>query len=100
MRPADGSAAAGEGIKPKMKSAKNLHIAFLAVSLLLAGNVVTHAQTAPQTGDQTKTGSSSAKQKGKKGADSAATPKKNTSKNSIPSTTTPPPPPTPPNPPN
>ncbi len=84
--PADGSAAAGEGIKPKMKSAKNLHIALLAVSLLLAGNVVTHAQTAPQTGDQTKTGSSSAKQKGKKGADSAATPKKNTSKNSLAST--------------
>src|SRR6266852_1151177 len=84
--PADGSAAAGEGIKPKMKSAKNLHIALLAASLLLAGNVVTHAQTAPPTNDQTKTGSSAAKQNGKKGADSAATPKKNTSKNSIAST--------------
>ena len=84
--PADGSAAAGEGIKPKMKSAKNLHMALLAVSLLLAGNVVTHAQTAPQTGDQTKTGSSTAKQKGKKVADSAATPEKNTSRNSIAST--------------
>src|SRR5260370_34800813 len=69
-----------------MKSAKNLHIAFLAVSLLVAGNVVTHAQTAPPTNDQTKTGSSAVKQKGEKGAASAATPKKNTSKNSIAST--------------
>jgi hypothetical protein len=71
-----------------MKSAKNLHIALFAVSLLLAGSVVTHAQTAPPTNDQTKTGSSAAKQKaGKKVANSAATPKKNTSKNSIASTT-------------
>ncbi len=86
MRPADGSAAADEGIKPKMKSAKNLHIALLAVSLLVASNVVTHAQTAPPTNDQTKTGSSAVKQKGKKGADSAATPNKNTPKKSTAST--------------
>ena len=71
-----------------MKSAKNLHIALFAVSLLLAGSVVTHAQTAPPTNDQTKTGSSAAKQKGKKGGDSAATQKKDTSKNSIASTAT------------
>jgi cytoskeletal protein RodZ len=69
-----------------MKSAKNLHIALLAVSLLVASNVVTHAQTAPPTNDQAKNGSSAAKQKGKKGGDSAATPKKNDSKNSIAST--------------
>jgi hypothetical protein len=87
MRPADGSAAAGEGIKPKMKSAKNLHIALLTALLLVAGNVVTHAQTAPPTNDQTKTGSSAAKQKGKKRADSAATPKKNSAKDSTASTT-------------
>jgi cytoskeletal protein RodZ len=70
-----------------MKSPKNLHIALFAVSLLLAGSVVTHAQTAPPTNDQTKTGSSAAKQKGKKAGDSAATQKKDTSKNSIASTT-------------
>src|SRR5260370_2958608 len=87
MRQADGSAAAGEGIKPKMKSARNLPIALLAALLLVAGNVVTHAQTAPPTNDQTKTGPSGTKQKGKKGADSAATQKKDTSKNSIASTT-------------
>src|SRR5260370_31674468 len=94
MRPADGSAAADEGIKPKMKSAKNLHIALLAVSLLVASNGVTHAQTAPPTNDQTKTGSSAAKQKGKKGADSAAPPNKNTPKKTTPTTTTAPPAPT------
>jgi cytoskeletal protein RodZ len=86
MLPADASAAAGEGIKPKMKSAKNLPIALLAVSLLVAGNVVTHAQTAPPTNDQTKTGPSGTKQKGKKGAGSAATPKKDSSNNSTAST--------------
>jgi len=69
-----------------MKSAKNLPIALLAIALLVASSVVTHAQTAPPTNDQTKTGSSAAKQNGKKGAGSAATPKKNTPKKSIAST--------------
>jgi cytoskeletal protein RodZ len=86
MLPADASAAAGEGIKPKMKSAKNLPIALLAIALLVASSVVTHAQTAPPTNDQTKTGSSAAKPNGKKGADSAATPKKDSSNNSTAST--------------
>src|SRR5260370_10098175 len=75
--------------KPKMKSAKNLHIALLAIALLVASSVVTHPQTAPPTNDQTKTGPSGTKQKGKKGADSAATPNKNTPKKSIASTAAP-----------
>src|SRR6266550_2957942 len=65
-----------------MKSAKSLYIALFAVSLLVAGNVTVRARTTQQTGDQAKGDSSTAANSGKKNADSAATPKKNSSKTS------------------
>ena len=70
-----------------MKSAKNLYIALLVASLLLGGNVATHAQTAQQSPDQAKGDSNSTKETVKKNAGSAAAPKKSSSKNAVASTT-------------
>src|SRR5882762_4245186 len=70
-----------------MKSAKSLYIALFAVSLLVAGNVTVRARTTQQTGDQAKGDSSTTATSGKKNADSADTPKENSSKSSTASTT-------------
>jgi hypothetical protein len=63
-----------------MKSAKSLYIALFAVSLLVARNETVRARTTQQTGDQAKGDSSTTTKSAKKNADSAARPKKNSSK--------------------
>ena len=62
-----------------MKSVKSLYFALFAVSLLVAGNVTVRARTTQQTGDQAKGVSTTTTKSGKKNADSAVAPKKNSS---------------------
>jgi cytoskeletal protein RodZ len=69
-----------------MLSMKRIRFALLTASLLFAGNLSVHAQSPQQSGDQTRPDSNSTKQPAKKGPDGVATPAKDNSKNSTPST--------------
>ena len=67
-----------------MKNAKSMFITLLTATLIVAGSLASHAQSAQQTPDQTKTDSSTIKQT--ENADGTATQNQNRSKKSTVST--------------
>ena len=64
-----------------MKNAKRIYIVLLTVSVLVAGNMAVRAQSAQQSGDQSKTDSNPVKQSEKKSTDGAASTEKKNSNN-------------------
>jgi hypothetical protein len=69
-----------------MMSINRIRFALLTASLLFASNLSVHAQSPQQSSDQTRPDSNFTKQPEKNVPDSVATPAKNNSKNSTPST--------------
>ncbi len=74
-----------------MKNAKSIFVALFTATLIVAGSLASHAQSAQQTTDQTKTDSSTIKQAEKKNTGAATMQKKKSSKKSTASTASAPP---------
>jgi len=74
-----------------MKNAKSIFVALFTATLIVAGSLASHAQSAQQTANQAKSDSSTIKQAEKKNAGAATTQKKKSSKKSTASTASAPP---------
>src|SRR3989442_306930 len=85
------STAAVEVITQHMKNAKSIFVALFTATLIVAGSLASHAQSAQQTTNQAKSDSSTIKQAEKKNAGAATTQKKKSSKKSTASTASAPP---------